>query len=69
MALFHFVNKNIEVVTNDKENIKNNYYNNNLLSYNLLLYISRFDKFWRILIWKEEIKDVGIPTYEVFVFH
>ena len=56
MALFHFVNKNIEVVTNDKENIKNNYYNNNLLSYNLLLYISRFDKFWRILIWKEEIK-------------
>lgn len=52
MALFHFINKNNEVVTNDKENIKNNYYNNNLLSYDLLSYISYFDKCcWRILIW------------------
>lgn len=50
MALFHFVNKNIEVVTNDKEIIKNCYYNNNLLGYDLLSYIICFDKFWRILI-------------------
>lgn len=60
MALFHFINKNNEVVTNDKENIKNNYYNNNLLSYDLLSYISYFDKCcWRILIYKDEMKMDG----------
>lgn len=57
MALFHFINKNNEVVTNDKENIKNNYYNNNLLGYDLLSYISYFNKCcWRILIYKDEMK-------------
>lgn len=43
------------MVTNGKENTKNNYYNNNLLGYDLLSYISYFDKCgWRILIWKEK---------------
>lgn len=74
MALFHFINKNNEVVTNDKENIKNNYYNNNLLSYDLLSYISYFNKCcWRILIYKDEMKmtkmkeDLWLTTTSPFI--